>query len=264
MPVGHTPSLHLKPCFATAQTSSSRRTLPLGLILILLVFISSCGANRPAWVDSFLDLFPKRTSGLTNYEGFDEKSIEEMKADLVRFEAIINEKLAAAESAVNLYRLLAEQYNDLGMYDLALEHYEGVLRIEPANYSVLNSAGIAAGQTALSRPTVAEKLAYLERAQRYYERAIELNPAFRDPYFGLAVLYLFEFDDIEAAKTILDKALALFADDSRLLFLLAQVAVREDRINDAVEIYDSIAENSKIPAEKNAAISNREELLGSY
>ncbi len=227
--------------------------------------MSSCGNNRSTFTEAVSDALPTRARRAAgNARLNDDKSIEELKRDLKVYESIIREKVEAAEGAVTVYRLLAEQYSKLGMFDLALEQYEHLLLIEPANHIVLNSAGIAAGQTALSLPGMLEQQNYMERARRYYERAININPAYRDPYFGLAVLLLFELDDIEAAKSIITRALSLFPDDIRLLFLLARTAVLEERIDDAIEIYDRIIEKSSRESEKNAAIVNREELLGSY
>ena len=234
------------------------------LFLVFMVCLSSCNSEQPDLLESIRGLFSTPARRAAEAIGSDEKSIEELEADLKRFESIIREKVEAAEGAVTLYKLLAEQYSELGMYDLALEQYEELLRIEPNNHVVLNSAGIAAGQTALSRPTVEEKQQYLERAQRYYERSIEIDPTYRDPYFGLGVLHLFEFEDIDAAKSLLNKAFALFPDDTRMLFLLARIAVLEERINDALEIYDRIVEKSELESEKNSALANREALLGSY
>ena len=233
------------------------------LLLFLLFCIISCDRDS-SLVETISELLPTRARRAANNEELGKKSIEELKADLQRFEPIIRERVEAAEEVVNLYRLLAEQYKELGMYDLALEQYEELLRIEPANKVALNSAAIAAGQTALSRPTLSEKQDYLERSRRYYERSIEIDPAYHDPYFGLAVLYLFEFEDLEAAKVLLNKAIPLFPNDSRMLFLLARVAVLEGRISDAVEIYDRIIEKSNVQTEKDSALANREELLGSY
>lgn len=233
-------------------------------VLISLILITSCGEERPEWVESLSDLLPTRARRVAGNDRLGNRDIEELKVDLRRYESLIKEKVDAAEGAVTLYGLLAEQYSELGMYDLALDQYENLLLIEPANHVALNSAAIAAGQTALALPTLEEELVYLRRAQRYYERAIEINPVYRDPYFGLAVLHLFEFEDLEAAKALLLKALSLFPDDTRMLFLLARAAVLEERINDAIQIYDLIIETSGNENDKNSALRNREELLGSY
>jgi tetratricopeptide (TPR) repeat protein len=226
----------------------------------LLATIPACSREESSLINSIIRLSPAR------YEDelpSDEK-IAEWKRDVERFEAVVEEKINAADRAASLHKLLAEEYSKLEMYGLALEEYEEVLQYEPSNFVVLYSAGVSASQYGLSRPNPGEIREYLERAARYHQRAIEINPGYREPYLALGILYYHELDRIEDAKDLLSRGVELFPNEnSRMLFVLAQIAVTENRLEDAIDIYDRIANSSRNAEEKNAAIANREELLGS-
>lgn len=228
-----------------------------GILLLLFMTVSCSSGESPGFINSLIRLSPNRYSD----EPPSEAQLEEWKQEIRRYKAIIEEKIEAAGSAVNFHKLLAEEYSRLGMHKLALDNYEAILEIEPANHVVLYSAGVSAGQYALSRPADQEKMEYLKRAQGYYRRAVEVNPGYKDPYVGLAVLHVFEFDQIEEGKRVVNQGLEIFPDDSRLLFVLARIALLEDRTEDAIAIYTRIADTARRPDEKDAAIRNREALL---
>ncbi len=230
------------------------------LMLLLCALLVSCSPEESSLLDNLIRLSPARYED----ERPSEEKIAEWRRDLQRYEAIVEEKISAADRAASLHKLLAEEYSRLEMFGLALEEYEQVLQYEPANFVVLYSAGVASSQYGLSRPGSEEMREYLERAARYHQRAIEINPGYRDPYLALGIIYFHELDRIEDAKELLRRAVELFPNEnSRMLFVLAQIAVTEDRLEDAIDIYDRIANSSRNPDEKNAAISNREELLNS-
>lgn len=235
-----------------------RRMLAVcGIMMIILLYASCSSGENSGFINSLIRLSPNRYSD----EPPTEAQMEEWKEDIRRYEAIIREKIDAAGSAVNYYKLLAEEYSRLGMHKLALENYQAILEIEPSNHVVLHSAGVSAGQYALSRPDQGAKTEYLRMAEGYYRRSIEVNPGYKDPYVGLAVLHVFEFDELDEGKRVVNQGLEIFPDNSRLLFVLARIALMENRSEDAVAIYNRIAETARRPDEKDAAIRNREALL---
>jgi tetratricopeptide (TPR) repeat protein len=224
-----------------------------------LTFLMSCGGDEDStFIDALIRLSPSRYED----ERPSEEKIAEWQRDIRRFESLLNEKVDAADGAANLHKLLAEEYARLEMWGLALEEYEHVLEYEPANAVVLYSAGVAASQFALSRPRLEAETEYLLRSRRYHERAIDINPGYPDPYMALGVLFFYELGEVEEAKRILSRGVELFPNESiRMLFVLAQIAITEDRIEDAVDLYDRIARETRNPDERTAAISNREEIL---
>jgi tetratricopeptide (TPR) repeat protein len=235
-----------------------RLIISVSVLALFGLLAGGCSREDSALLDVLIRLSPARYED----EKPSEEKIAEWQRDISRFETVVREKIEAADGASSLHKLLAEEYARLEMYGLALEEYEAVLEYEPSNPVVLYSAGVAASQFALSRPSPDEILEYLNRSRRYHQRAIEINPGYSDPYLALGILLFYEFSETDEAKDLLTRGVELFPNEStRMLFVLAQIAVTEDRIEDAVEIYDRISRISRNPDEKRAATANREELL---
>lgn len=233
---------------------------PLLILLAVALLLSSCNKEDSKLLQALIRLSPSRYEN----EMPSEEKIAQWEKDVAKYEKIVQEKIDAAGQAASYYKLIGEEYAKLSMYGLALDNYKKDLDYEPNNYIVLYEAGVAASQYGLSRGSQSEAQPYLAEALRYHLRAIEINPGYSDPYLAAGVLYFYELDDSESAKEILGRGVELFPHkSSRMLFVLAQIAVVEHRIEDAIEIYDRIAGSTRNPEEKKSAISNREALLSS-
>lgn len=228
------------------------------IIVAWAMLVASCSDGESNLLEDIYRLSPARYQN----EKPSEEKIEQWKREVRRYDQIVKESIEAASQASSLYKMLAEEYSRLQMYGLALDAYRKVLEYEPANHVALYSAGLSAGQLALSKSPGAERDQLLSAALEYHLRAIEVNPGYADPYLAAAVLRFYELGDNAGAKELLTRGIELFPSKaSRMMFVLAQIAVSENRLNDAVDLYDRIAASTRNSDERDSAISNREELL---
>ncbi len=219
--------------------------------------LGSCQKGNSDFIETLIKLSPARYQS----ERPSEEKIAEWEREISKYKLIIEKKVDAAAKSANYYKLLAEEYSSLAMYGLALDNYRQAIELESANQVLFYSAALVAAQYGKSKESETETRALFQMSRRYYERALEIAPGYRDPYLGLTVLLMFELDDQKAARDLLNKALQLFPGDSRLLFLLARVAVEDERIDDAIEIYDRISRIARNPDEVKSATLNREALV---
>jgi len=76
------------------------------------------------------------------------------------------------------------------------------------------------------------------------------------------VLYIFELDRALEAEEYVQQALEVRPNSQKTRFLLAAIRVRQNRFEEAIEIYDQIIEETEDATMQQRARENREQLLG--
>jgi tetratricopeptide (TPR) repeat protein len=188
--------------------------------------------------------------------------IEELKSQINEYRDIVEEKVQAAGELGVYYKMLGRAYMDRKMYGLALESFEEAIRIETDNPVAFYFAGAAAGHMAKAAGTEEEALAAYEKAERYYRRAVELDPDYYDALYGLAVLYAFELDRPEEALSLLERANEAKPARARAYMLKGRVLLELGRPEEAAAAYGIAAERAASKELRDAAIENRRRVLG--
>jgi tetratricopeptide (TPR) repeat protein len=229
--------------------------LAIGLVLSLMI-LSCEETDTTRFLENVLQFERRQYSG----QEVSEREIEDLKKDIEEYLPIVEERTIAAGNLSLAYKLLAEEHRYLGMFQIALDYYELAIEIDTQNPILYSAAAVAAGQVAKSRPNDDEELEYLEISRRYYEQALAFEPQLWDALFGLAVLELFEFENLEAGKELVIRLQEINPDNTRVLFLAARVAILEDNLDTAMAIYGRIAEITTDENEKMEALSNQQAL----
>ena len=140
--------------------------------------------------------------------------------------------VAADPTDISNRLLLARFLEEDNELAAALEQYDEVLRLEPANVQALAQSGRVLYLAAVAAPEQARNL--VDEARSRLDRAIELDPEFADARFFRAIILANEFQDFAGAQADLQQYLVLapdgvFADQARTL--LAEVtAALEPRV----------------------------------
>ncbi|MBN2051257.1 MAG: tetratricopeptide repeat protein, partial [Spirochaetales bacterium] len=113
-------------------------------------------------------------------------------------------------------------------------------------------------------PEIQLRNTYLEKAEFYYRRAIELKNNYVDALFGLSVLYVFEMNKPGEAKPLLEEALLYSGTDIQVMFLLARVYAELGDVDAAVALYEKIAETTEEDSQRREAEDNKRRLLDEY
>jgi tetratricopeptide (TPR) repeat protein len=120
---------------------------------------------------------------------------------------IENDDSARAQSQTrlqSLYQQIGMQYIEKKLWDMAIESFLNSIKYgkkQPANYYWL---GVAYG----NRGSENKNSDDIDRAGRYYEKTIELDSAFFEASYALAVLLFFEKNEKEKALSIMEQTAA--------------------------------------------------------
>jgi tetratricopeptide (TPR) repeat protein len=198
------------------------------------------------------------------YEGQEptEERIQELKDAIAEYQQQVERQVEAAGRIGIYYKMLANEYVDREMYGKALESLSEAIYYYPDNPVLHYLAGVSAAHLGASMPSAEQAEEYLMQAERSYRRALELDETYVDALYGLAILYAFELEQPGEALPLLERLLQYERRNVDAMFLLARVYAAVGRIEDAVEMYDRIIDTTQIPARKERARENKQQLLG--
>lgn len=235
-----------------------RTALIVAVTASALLLFPGCDSGRTNTLDELIEM-----EGRGGPEGqVNEERIAELKEEISEYENIVEEKIEAAGQLGTYYKMLAREYMDAQMYGLALETFEEAIRIETDNPVVFYLAGAAAGHMGKGAGTEEEAQQYFSTAERYYRRALELDPDYLDALYGLAVLYEFELDRPEEALSLLERATEVEPNRARFHMLKGRVLAGLGRLEQAAEAYGRAADTAASKEMRDQALENRNRILG--
>lgn len=194
-------------------------------------------------------------------------TVDELKDAIGKYENRINDIMIAEQQTGIWWKILGSRYLDEGMYGDALAAFEKAIMYYPANPNLYYYVGLCAGYMADASldygatGDLSKRENYLKLAESAYSRAIELNPTYTRALYGLAVLYVFEFDKSKSAKAIplLEKFLTIETKDTDAMFVLARAYYVNYEFQLAIDMYDRIiatttSDKTRAEAEANKKI----------
>jgi tetratricopeptide (TPR) repeat protein len=223
--------------------------------------LSSCRKDRDHLLES-LKFLTK-----SEYEGRDlpERTVDELKEAIARYEQETDRQVEAYGKLGIYYKMLTIKYIEMEMYGLAMETLDKAIKIYPENEILFYLGGMCTARTAKSEIDRTDQEVLFNKAQRYYRRALEIDPRYVDALYGLSILYIFELDRILEAEPLLETILEKESKNVDAMFLLARVYVFSGRIEEAVDLYDTIIKTAGSPEKKQRARENKESVLeGAY
>lgn len=236
-----------------------RLVLPACLVCALLV-TASCRRERREYAELLGEF---ESEEYADQEASEEK-IRELEKKIPELQKEVERTIDATYDLALYNKMLAVEYIELEMYGPALDALRRAIEISPANRVLFYYAGVCSAQMSASTPAPAEREGYLEEAEFYYKRAIELKNSYVEALFGLSVLYVFEMDRPLDAKPLLEDVLTYSSSNTQAMFLLARVNVQLGDVEGALDLYERIESTSAIEAERREAAANRKRLLEEY
>jgi cytochrome c-type biogenesis protein CcmH/NrfG len=234
----------------------------IGLIMAGTLLVAACTRDEDAVLAK--RIFQLEPGDYTAKAGGD-KRIEEIKADVRKYKAIVEEKVKASHQLGTYYKMLAVAYMDNKMFGEALRALEDALAVHPESSGLLIYRGIAAAQMSktTSEPVRREEL--LRLAEASYKRSIELDPQAGDAAYGLGVLYVFELGEPAKAIPVLEKLVQAQKKNWPAQFLLARARYQTGAVEAAAKVYDAIIAGSDQEAQRDEARKSRDLVLkGSF
>jgi len=241
------------------QPEGRRMYLAGGFLLICFLMLLGCNRVSEQQVEILTSFEPL----MFEDQQVSSRRIEELRQDVHRYSRIVEQRIHAAGNIVSAYTLLGAEYQRMGMHRLALAAFQGALEVNPSNPHLLYQAGVAAGIWAATAPDLVQAQEYFDLARRYYERVLDQEPFHRQTLYALGILLHFQFEEHQQAEDMVDRFLALSPEDSRGLFLKGRLLAQLGDIAGAAGVYGDILRITTDPRERNQALLNQQEVLGS-
>lgn len=239
--------------------STKRIQYPALFLLLLFILLTAGGCNKTR--KNILEKMKELQRGEYKGKELSAQTIEELKEGIAAYEKEAERTIEATEQLGIYYKLLAVQYLDREMYGPAMESIENALFYYPENPILYHLGGVCSARMAKVDIQGNNRSELLNKAEKYYLRAIELDSGYVDSLYGLSVLYIFELDKPFDAEPLLKRILSREKRNSDAMFLLARVYVLSGRIEDAVALYETIEETAPDPVKKAQAAENRRLLM---
>lgn len=128
--------------------------------------------------------------------------------------------------------LMAETLYDLNKFDEAFAKFTELIEAEPENPIFYHCAG-----------NCHEEMDNQEEARSFYRKAIKLNSKYPSAWYGISCTYYNE-DNFKKARYYAEKAIELKPYDADYLMHYASILVEVGEMDDAVETYKVVVENS--------------------
>lgn len=132
---------------------------------------------------------------------------------------------------------LAELYAARGDWSRAARRAERAVEIRPGEAAAWNVLGHLRLEASRFLKTPDDRKALAGRAREALIKAVELDPTLADARYNLG-LVSFALGDAPAAKASWEEAVRLRTDFAEALVALGHLAAREDRLDEAVALYE--------------------------
>ncbi len=249
------------------KSKAKRKPVLIIVLLVLIVGGLGFGAWRLLRPNSLADRIVELGPG-----GAPPETIEGLRRAIDSYEARLEERVKISAQAGIYWKILSVRYMDRKMFGEALESLESAISYFPEDATLHYLTGVSAGVLAKSSLDFSGTGSSRERDRLYalaesgYKRAIELDPTYARPLYGLGVLYVFELSRPTEAIPYLERFLALRTKDTDAMFVLARAYYVGARAEDSLALYDRILKSSVDAGKKAEAESNKkivlEELYG--
>ncbi|MBI9105120.1 MAG: tetratricopeptide repeat protein [Spirochaetales bacterium] len=236
---------------------SNRRIIRIIYIIVLLSLITACGGEKSTWVENLSAAEKKEfKSG-----DIPEERIENLKKGISFYDQDVERTVKASKQIGIYYRMLALEYMSLEMYNEALKSIEHAVTYFPTSPLLFYYGAVSSAQMSTVVFDDKESDTYLLLAEKYYLRAITLDPGYNEALYGLSVLYIFELNRPLDAEKLLERLVNLSRTHYNAMFLLARVKILRGDLEAAVDLYSRIEENAKDDEVRKKAAANRQKLF---
>jgi len=222
--------------------------------LIRFIYIQESSKKNKELEKRMMELSPR---------GGPPQSIDGLKQAIALYEDQIERNVREGAQTGVYWKILATRLADRGMHKDALDALQRALHFNSDDPVIFYLTGVSAANYAkslvgFSANDEIERMKYFNLSENSYKRALELDITYTKAMYGLAILYVFEFDKPEEAIVQLERYLQIQPSDIQAMFVLARAYYDTQQYSQAVELYDRIAARTKDAKVKEEALRNRE------
>jgi len=229
--------------------------------VLAAVLLGACSREEDYLVESLRTLEPPGSPARSRKDGAaGEQRIQELRTGIERYRKEAERTVEATGQVGVYYKLLALQYMDRQMYGEAYDSLQQAIRIHPENPILFFYAAVCAARMSQARVDEESRARWLDRAEKLYRRALDLDPGYVDALYGLSALLVFELNRPAEAETLLERILAIEERNLDALFLLGNVYYRLGRLEAAMDTYREAAAATKVPERRDQALDNAQRI----
>ncbi|MCF6335457.1 MAG: hypothetical protein L3J12_06925 [Spirochaetales bacterium] len=228
------------------------------LVLISLALLSSCSDTEKKTLKRILGT---EKSDYENEEVSRER-IKELEKGIAEYSRDVDRVVKGNAEIGVYYRMIALEYIDLAMYQLALTNLEKSMDFYPGNPVLSYLAGVSMANIARAEADDGKRFVLFRKSEEYYLAAVRLRSNYSNALYALSVLYMFDLESPEKAAPLLEKILLKNPKDWDAKSLYARYKVVSGDIDSAVSLYDEISRDAWDEQMKIQAGENRDALLG--
>ncbi|MFP4362305.1 MAG: tetratricopeptide repeat protein [Spirochaetia bacterium] len=232
------------------------KKIVLLIVTSIILLGSSCSPVRQDYLQQM------REFEAEGYEGREitRERVAELEAQIQEYAERVDEIVDTMQDIGFAYKMIARQLMDREMYGQALEYYRQAIEYFPTNKILHYYAGLCAGQMYVATEADQEASEYLNAAVEFYQQAIANVSGYVDALYALSVIYIFELDQPEEAQPLLERIIEGESQNVEARFLLARVYVQQNRIEEAIDLYDTIIEVANSAEARQQAEANKQQL----
>jgi len=119
-----------------------------------------------------------------------------------------------------------------GNYELAINQFKAVLRLNPRHVGATHDLGLALA-----------KLGKMRQSIEYFHKALELDPDYAEAYFNLSTAY-YRMEQPQIGAEYLQRCLELNPNHNKALLRKGELAERRGEIRSATQIYAHYLKNN--------------------
>jgi tetratricopeptide (TPR) repeat protein len=230
-------------------------------VLVVMVYRYEAGKSHRDLAKRIAELSPR---------GGPPETIEGLRAAIAAYEDQIELNVKEGAQTGVYWKILATRLADRSMHRDALAALEKAVYYnaeDPTPFYLTGLSAAVVAKSSLDFPGGSaspggEREKYFALAESAYLRALELDPDYTKPMYGLGILYTFELDRPAEAVPHLTRYLELMSSDVNAMFTLARAYYMTENYNGAMELYDRILSRAKDPSQKAEAQNNKEFIMG--
>jgi tetratricopeptide (TPR) repeat protein len=178
------------------------------------------------------------------YNETTDKTIEDLKGKIEELEKEKIKDTKAMNSLANNYTRLGTIYNEKRLWDPAIEFYEKGIQYGKDTPGVYYSIGLAYGNRGSERDSKED----IDKAERYYRKAIEKQSDYSDAQNALAILLFYNKNEKGKALSLIEEVIGHNRKNYLARFTQARFYYEMDNLPRALSIYEDLsADLEKLP-----------------
>ncbi|MBP7735399.1 MAG: tetratricopeptide repeat protein [Spirochaetes bacterium] len=173
-----------------------------------------------------------------------DKKIEELKKKIAGLEEEKIKDARAMSSLANNYTYLGTLYVDKRLWDQAIDCYEKGISYGKDTPGVYYSIGLAYGNRGADRDSEED----IDKAERYYRKAIAMQNDYSDAQNALAILLYYHKNKKDEALSLIEEVVGRNKKNYLARFTQARFYYEMDKLPRALSLYEDLnAELEKLP-----------------